>query len=193
MSEGTPIRVPRALLLLAEGVEEMEVTITADVLRRGGVDVVLAALGELAPIRCSRGVHIVPDARLVEVDGEFDVLILVGGAEGVRRLCASRLVGHMLRAREEAGALVAAICAAPLALRHHEAFMGRTMTCHPSVESRVMEHGRRGEGPVVVDGNLITSRGPGTSFDFALALLQRLRGEGIARQVERPLMLPYRR
>ncbi len=190
MNEHAVIRMPRALLLLPEGAEEMEVVITVDVLRRGGIDVVLAALGEAVPIRCSRGVYIRPDSRLVEVDGDFDVLILPGGAEGVRRLCASKLVGHMLRAREEADALVAAICAAPLALRHHEAFIGRRMTCHPSVESRVMEHGERGSGAVVIDGNLITSRGPGTSFDFSLALLAILRGEGLAATVEKPLMLP---
>ena len=192
MNEQAPIRMPRALLLLAEGAEEMEVVITADVLRRGGVDVVLAALGDGAPVRCSRGMYLSPDSRLVEVDGDFEVLILPGGAEGVRRLCASKLVGHMLRGREEAGAMVAAICAAPLALRHHEAFAGRRMTCHPSVESRVMEHGERGSGSVVIDGNLITSRGPGTSFDFGLKLLSILRGDGLAATVEKPLMLPRR-
>lgn len=192
MNEQAPIRMPRALLLLAEGAEEMEVVITADVLRRGGVEVVLASLGDDAPVRCSRGIYLSPDSRLVEVDGDFDVLVLPGGAEGVRRLCASKLVGHMLRAREEAGAMVAAICAAPLALRHHEAFTGRRMTCHPSVESRVMEHGERGSGAVVIDGNLITSRGPGTSFDFGLTLLSILRGDGLAATVEKPLMLPHR-
>jgi len=190
MNPQAPIRMPRALLLLAEGAEEMEVVITADVLRRGGVEVVLAAIGSAEPVRCSRGVYITPDSRLMEVDGDFEVLILPGGAEGVRRLCASKLIGHMLRAREQAGALVAAICAAPLTLRHHEAFAGRRMTCHPSVETRVMEHGTPGSGAVVIDGNLITSRGPGTTFEFSLALLTILRGEGLSATVRKPLMLP---
>ncbi|MCA9637092.1 MAG: DJ-1/PfpI family protein [Myxococcales bacterium] len=189
MREDEPIRLPRALMLVPEGAEEMEVTIVVDVLRRGGVDVVMACLNGGEPVRCSRGVHISPDTRFVDIEGDFDVVVLPGGAEGVRRLCASADVGELLRRREAKGELVAAICAAPLALRHHKVFADRTMTCHPSVESRVMEHGRRGEGAVVVDGNLITSRGPGTTFAFALAILARLRGEGIAHDVEKPLML----
>lgn len=179
----------RALVLLAEGAEEIETVTVVDILRRGGVEVTLAGVEGSRPARCSRGVVIVPDAPLVEVDGDFDLLVLPGGAEGARRLGESPEVGRLLRRHEQEGRLVGAICAAPLALRAHGAFAGRSMTCHPTVVKDVEEHGTMARGPVVEDDNLVTSQGPGTAMLFALALLRRLVGESRADEVRAPLMI----
>ena len=107
--------LPRALVILAEGAEESEAVIIVDVLRRAGIDTVVAALNGDGPVVMSRKVRIVPDMALSSVTGDFDVMILPGGAEGARRLATSELVGERLRAFSRDGRLVAAICAVPLA------------------------------------------------------------------------------
>jgi DJ-1 family protein len=197
---------PRALVILAEGAEEMEATIVVDVLRRAEIDVTLAGLDGGDPIKCSRGVRIVPDKALSDIAhiarGEggsardagdakdvFDAIVLPGGKGGADRLAASSVVGDLLRAQAEAGRVVAAICAAPIALRSHKVFAGKRMTCHPSVNEVVSAHGELVEEPVVEDGQLLTSRGPGTAFLFALALVERLRGAEVAAKVKAPMML----
>lgn len=183
--------LPRALVVLAEGAEEAEAVIIIDVLRRAGIDVVIASLGADTVVQCSRKVRIAADLTLAAVTGNFDALVLPGGAEGARRLAASEQVGERLRAHSKDGRLVAAICAAPLAFQTHQVFAGRAMTCHPSVASRIAMHGKLDQrAPVVEDGNLITSQGPGTTFLFALAVVRRVMGEPRAAEVERGLVLP---
>ena len=183
--------MPRALVILAEGAEEAEAVIIVDVLRRAGIETVFAALNGEGVVQCSRKVRIVTDIPLPQVTGNFDVVILPGGAEGARRLCASEMVGERLRLQAREGRLVAAICAAPLAFQAHQVFAGRAMTCHPSVASRIAMHGKLEQRlPVVEDGNLITSQGPGTAFLFALAVVRRLMGDPRAAEVERGLTLP---
>jgi len=181
--------IPRALVILAEGAEEAEAVIIVDVLRRAGLETVLAALDGEAVVQCSRKVRIVTDGLLANITGSFDVLILPGGAEGARRLAASEAVGERLRRQSSEGKLVAAICAAPLAFQTHGVFAGRMMTCHPSVGSRIAMYGKLEPAAVVEDGNLITSQGPGTAFVFALAVVRRVMGEPRAAEVERGLVL----
>lgn len=182
--------VPRALVVLAEGAEEAEAVIIIDVLRRAGIEVVIAALGNETVVQCSRKVRIAADLSLSAVTGNFDALVLPGGAEGARRLAASELVGERLRTHSKDGRIVAAICAAPLAFQAHQVFAGRSMTCSPTVASRIAMYGKLERATVVEDGNLITSQGPGTSFLFALAIVRRVVGEPRAAEVERGLVLP---
>ena len=178
----------RVLVLLADGAEEMEVTITADVLRRAGLEVVLAGVGGSGAVVCSRGVRLLPDAALADVDGSFAAVVLPGGAGGMEQLCASAAVGERLRSQVASGGVVAAICAAPAALAHHGVCGGQPITSHPSVREAVAAHGDYRETAVVVDGELITSRGPGTAFAFALALVEKLCGVAKAREVAEPMM-----
>ena len=180
---------PRVVVILAEGAEEMEATISVDVLRRGGMDVVLAGLEGDAPVVCSRRICILPDMALDRLVPPVDALVLPGGAEGARRLGASEAVGRLLREFDAEGKLVAAICAAPAAFVKHGVFAGRRMTCHPSVKDVVAAHGHIAPGAVVDDGNLITSQGPGTAFAFALTLVARLAGAHKAHEVRAPMVL----
>ena len=181
--------LPRALVIMAEGSEEAETVIIVDVLRRAGIETVLAGLNSDAPVLGSRKIRIVPDVALSQVTGNFDMLILPGGAEGARRLAASELVGERLKKASSEGSFVAAICAGPLAFVTHQVFAGKSMACHPSVASRIAMYGKLVQAPVVEDGNLITSQGPGTAFVFALALVRKLMGEPRAGDVERGLVL----
>lgn len=179
----------KALVILAEGAEEMEVSIVVDVLRRGGIQVVLAGLAGSGAIRCSRGVQILPDTSLSESGDDYDVIVLPGGAGGAKALAASEEVGTLLRHQAVTGRDIAAICAAPLALASHGVLSGHSFTSHPSVSAELSEAGNWSASIVVEDGQLITSQGPGTSFEFALTLVRRLAGEDKAAAVRTPLML----
>lgn len=120
----------------------MEAVITADVLRRGGVDVTVAGLDKAAgeSVFCSRKVRIVPDCKLAEVAGKkFDAVILPGGAGGAKALAASAAVGDVLRSQYESGGVVAAICAAPIALKAHGIAKGKKLTSYPAFKKEVVD------------------------------------------------------
>jgi protein DJ-1 len=178
------------LVVLAQGSEEMEAVISIDVLRRGGIDVTVAGVDGTNPIRCSRGVVVTPDVALDSVDSNFDIVVLPGGAEGAQRLAQSAKVGEVLRKQEESGRWVGAICVAPIALQAHGVFENRQLTSHPSVKETLEDWGEYSEHPVVVDGNLITSRGPGTAFSFALRIVGTLTDAQRMVEVRAPMMFP---
>lgn len=182
----------RALVLLAEGAEEIETSVAVDVLRRAEFEVVLAGLTGMEPVRCSRRMSIVPDTSLdrAKTTGSFDVIVLPGGAKGAERLASSAEVGALLKAQDASGRWIAAICAAPTALVQHGVGRGRRFTSHPGVKAQIEPHGDYREDPVVIDGNIITSRGPGTSFLFAFAIIEALAGRELVQRVASGMMLP---
>lgn len=184
----------RVLVLLAPGAEEMETTIIVDVLRRAELDVVLAGVEGPQPVKCSRGVRLVPDVGLEELlpaieQSGFEAVVLPGGAGGAERLGASSLVGRILAEQWRAGRLLGAMCAAPLALAAHGIATGADVTCFPSLRARLdgthVWHDQR----VVTSGHLVTSQGPGTTFEFALTLITELVGAEVAQRVRGPLLL----
>lgn len=182
-------------MLLAPGAEEMETTIIVDVLRRAELEVVLAGVDGDGPVRCSRGVRIVPDVSLDSVAaaaerGEFDAIVLPGGAGGADLLAASEVVGRVLRRQWQEGRLIGAICAAPLALATHQIAKGTDITSFPGVRPRLSGDYSWHDQRVVESGSLITSQGPGTTFEFALALVEHLLGKDVAERVRGPLLLP---
>lgn len=198
MSGGASARSPKALLLLASGAEEMETVIAIDVMRRGGVEVVVAGLEGNNSVVCSRQVRLVPDMALEELHAdahEFAAVVLPGGLGGAQAMAEHPLVGSWLQAMAKDQGVVGAICAAPLALVRHGFGAGRTMTSHPSVQDEVAGHGNYSEDPVVVDrsdaeGALVTGRGPGTAFPFALRLVAELQGAEVAAELVPPMMFP---
>lgn len=182
--------MPRALVPLAEGVEEMEAVIIVDVLRRAGVDVVTAAIASDLHVKASRGVMLVADTHWPEepLTG-FDALALPGGAGGAQRLLADARVLAAVSAFVREERIVAAICAAPLVLQAAGVLKGKRVTSHPSVREKLAE-ALYTEDRVVTDGNIITSRGPGTAMEFALALVARLIDARAAGAVAGGLVLP---
>lgn len=176
----------RALVPLAPGCEEMEAVIAIDVLRRAGVEVVVAGL-EPGEVVASRGVRLVPDVALDAVGPEpFDAIVLPGGAPGANALAADPRVLDRLRAQRAAGRISAAICAAPIVLARAGLLEGKTITCHPAVVLRLRAEGIdvREDARVVVDGDVVTSRAPGTAFEFAYALVERLVGPSKVLELE---------
>ncbi|XP_035918003.1 protein dj-1beta-like [Anopheles stephensi] len=201
----------RALALIARGSEEMELVITVDVLRRCNVDVTVALVpgtetgkDELVAC-CSRGVNVKADTTLqayVEQhaatdDALPDAIILPGGLDGAKAMAQAAAVGTLLQRQQQAGKLVAAICAAPTVLvAHGKLFAGRRVTSYPSFREKMTEAGYVWEEPaagsplgrVVRDDNLITSLGPATTFDFGLAIGAALAGQEVADKVAAGLL-----
>ncbi|KAI9501667.1 hypothetical protein GGI25_002940 [Coemansia spiralis] len=189
----------KAIVFVANGSEEMEAVITIDVLRRGGIQVlVLAVETESGPIKCSRGVKIVPDAYLgddVPKIGTYDAAIVPGGVEGAVTLSQNAQVRSILAEFYAQHKIVAAICAGSLAIKtagiQDKVQQPVQITSHPSVKEQLEHDFVYKEDRVVVDNNLVTSRGPGTTFEFALKLVSLLAGEEKAREVAGPMVLNF--
>ncbi len=179
----------RVLIPLADGCEELEAVTLIDLLRRAGVEVITAGLGE-GPIRASRGVMLVPDHPLDEVlDDDFDMIVLPGGLPGADHLDADPRIHAVLRRMAEQDKYTAAICAAPKVLLNAGLLDGRRVTAYPGViEGRLSAGSQLVDDAVVTDGRVVTSRGPGTAMDFALTLIERLLGVDKRQEVEKPLL-----
>jgi 4-methyl-5(b-hydroxyethyl)-thiazole monophosphate biosynthesis len=180
----------RVLIPLADGVEELEAVTVIDVLRRGGVDVTAAALGATPTVCGSRGVRLVADALWAALDiDSFDAIVLPGGGKGTDVLLNDTRVIETVQAFDEAGKYVAALCAAPTVLVAAGILKGRKATCYPSVAAELGD--AYDDAPVIADGTLITSQGPGTAMLFALVLVQYFVDEEAARRVAEGLLATF--
>lgn len=171
------------LVPIAHGTEELEAVAVVDLARRAGFRVRLA--GQSDNVICSRGVRIAPDLLWSELDDSerYDAIVLPGGAEGVEQFLQSPELEHLLRRHAAEGALLGAICAAPVVL-HTFGLLPRAcaVTSHPSVEDQLRQYDYRTDR-VVQSGKIITSRGAGTAVEFALAIVEALAGPKRAQEV----------
>jgi 4-methyl-5(b-hydroxyethyl)-thiazole monophosphate biosynthesis len=175
---------------LAEGFEELEAVTVLDVLRRGGIEVTTAGLDGGDPVTGARGTQVVPDASLDEaMEQDFEMVTLPGGKPGVERLKRDDRVKRLLEQYDRKGKYISGICAAPSILAAQGYLEGRQVTSNPNFENQV----RLGdvdyvEDPVVVDGPVVTSRGPGTAMEFGLKLVEMLAGDAVREEVENGLV-----
>ncbi|KAF9484061.1 DJ-1 [Pholiota conissans] len=194
--------VPRALVLIADGTEEMEFTITYDTLVRGGVSTVSAFVQDVSSgvlnseqppsATCSRGIRILPDVYfdLAQCGPDmYDLLVIPGGAKGAETMSKHPSVQELVRRYIERNKLVAMICAGSLAAKSAK-LARQPLTSHPSVKAELEQDFDYSEDAVVVSDNLITSRGPGTAFQFALTLVEMLCGSEIRERVRGPMVFP---
>jgi protein deglycase len=181
----------RALITLADGVEDMECVTLIDVLRRAEVEVVVASVEGRRMVTCARGTRLTADAMLVDVLAQdFDLIVLPGGMPGAQRLAEHEPLAERVRQQAKAGQLFAAICAAPaVALQQYGVLKQRRMTCYPAFGDRLSGCSFVDQ-PVVVDGNCITSQGPGTALEFALTLVEQLAGKAVRRDVAQAMLVP---
>jgi 4-methyl-5(b-hydroxyethyl)-thiazole monophosphate biosynthesis len=175
---------------IADGSEEMEAVIIIDVLRRAGIVVRVAGLtGE--PIVASRNVRLIPDCSIAEVTADAcDAVVLPGGNAGTEALAGDERVIELLKAVSRQGKLVAAICAAPKILLKAGLLDQKRVTSYPGALDPQHSGYEYCEDLVVKDGQVVTSRGPGTALDFSLFLVECLEGVSVRHKVEAPLMRP---
>ncbi|MDP2340117.1 MAG: DJ-1/PfpI family protein [Deltaproteobacteria bacterium] len=172
----------RACVLLMEGFEEIEAVVVVDVLRRADVQVTMIGV-ESRKVTGSHGISINVDAALddvVAVGTSFDCVVLPGGMPGAAKLRDSVKVEEFVTRQHAAGAIAAAICAAPIALAKFGLLKGKKATCFPGFEEQLGGAIAQTDA-VVTDGDIVTSRGVGTALAFSLVLVDRLAGTDTAR------------
>lgn len=179
---------PFVLVPLAQGCEELEAITITDLLTRAGINVVTAGLTDDI-VTASRGMKLVPDKNLDNVlDFDFDMIVLPGGLPGADHLNKDARIQTIVKRLAANNKYTAAICAAPRVLATAGLLEGKRATSFPgaldqfSVNNLTYE-----ETAVVVDGKVITSRGPGTAMDFTLTLIELLLGKEKRNEVEAPL------
>jgi len=165
--------MPRVLVPLAPGCEEIEAVTVIDILRRAKIEVVSAGL-DAHPVKASRGVMLLPDSTLDEaMQHEFDMIVLPGGQPGTDNLRADARIISLLKRMAAQEKYIAAICAAPSVLAAAGLLDGKRATCFPNCLDE-FPNVLLQNSALEIDGKIITSRGPGTAMDFALTLVELL-------------------
>ncbi|MBU0481101.1 MAG: DJ-1/PfpI family protein [Proteobacteria bacterium] len=183
----------RILIPIAPGCEELEAVTMINLFRRAGFTVITATLADqVGPVTCARGTLIIPETTLDQVmANEFDLLALPGGQPGTNNLMADDRVLSLVRSMAGKGRHIAAICAAPMVLGKAGILEGKSATSYPgSLEKMALKNVRIKDAPVVIDGRIITSRGPGTAMDFALEIIEILADTATRKSVEAGLQRP---
>lgn len=177
----------KAYIFLTTGFEEIEALGTIDILRRGGVDVISVSIEDTLSVVGSHNISVLADALFAETDFiDADILIIPGGTvrfnehDGLKK---------EVKRFAESGKKVAAICAAPMVLGGLGLLKGKNATVYPGFEKYLDGAIVDKVSTVVVDGNIITGRGPGFTMDFALKVLELLKGEIQSGLVRKQLLL----
>ncbi|KAF8655020.1 hypothetical protein AX16_003290 [Volvariella volvacea WC 439] len=198
--------MPSALILIADGTEEMEFTITYDTLVRAGVKVTSAFVpdpsaaegahghGSVSPYAAkgSRGINIMPDTYFEKREAgpdKHDAFIIPGGAKGAETISKTPAVQELVKEYLNAGKYVGMICAGSVTALT-SGVSSRKLTSHPSVKEYLDTAFDYSEDPVVVSQGLVTSRGPGTAFPFAFKLVELLCGKAKRDEVIAPMIFP---
>ena len=166
----------KALVFIASGFEEIELTSVVDILRRCNIEVIIAGL-KRGVIEGAHGIKITSDKSADKVNLKiFDAVIVVGGPPGTENLQRDKRVRTALKKSADFGKITAAICAAPSILSDIGLLKGKTCTIYPGMEKELKRGGGKfkDESSVVVDGKIITSRGPATAIPFALKIAEKL-------------------
>jgi 4-methyl-5(b-hydroxyethyl)-thiazole monophosphate biosynthesis len=190
----------KVLVLLAEGFEEVEAITPVDYLRRAGILVTTAAIGTDLTVKGSRGLLVNADTCLRSLleggklePSTWDGVVVPGGLPGSDNIAASKEAGDFIKKMGAAGKIVSAICAAPARVLSPLGLLAaKKFTCYPGEEEKVLSTVSDAEWKqdrVVVDGNLVTSRGPGTAGEFACAIIEELLGEGEGKKISDMVLL----
>ena len=176
----------KAIVFLADGFEECEGLIVVDILRRAGIETVMASAMDSLQIDSSRHIRVMADVMAADVDYDtVDLIVLAGGRLGTENLGANDLVVEKCK-EFAAKKHLAAICAAPSLLAALGLLDGKKATCHPDFEGHMAGAVLTGES-VVTDGNITTGQGLGASFDFSFELAKILVGAETVDQIRKAI------
>lgn len=179
----------KAFVFIATGFEETEAIGTVDVLRRGGIETYTVSITGGKQVSGAHGINVVTDLLFEEADfSDADALILPGGMPGSNNLNAFEPLKELLLEQYRKEKTVAAICAAPLVLGGLGLLKNRKATCYPGFELKLIG-AEVTQDVAVTDGHVITGKGPGLVFDFALEIVKALKGKAVAEEVAGGLLL----
>ncbi len=170
-------------IYLAEGFEEIEALTITDILRRGGVDVRTVSIMDDYCVRGAHGIPVIADMLFEEADyAACEMIVLPGGMPGAQYLHDHEELCAQIKQAAAEGKWVCAICAAPMVLGKCGVLEGKKATIYPGMEDR-LTGAQPVSAPAVKDGKVITGMAPGAAMEFALTLLEDLKGEAVAAEV----------
>jgi len=177
----------KVLVAIADGIEELEAVTIIDVLRRAKTNVTVASVNS-KQVTASRGVKLVADVLIADCANQvYDLIALPGGMPGAEHLRDSKVLIELLKAQAKSGRYYAAICASPaVVLEPHGLLTDKKATCYPSMAEKLDNWQNE---KVIVDGNCITSQGPGTALTFSLKLVELLLGEEKCKEVAEAMLV----
>ncbi len=174
---------------LADGFEEVEAITVIDLIRRANLEVTTVSIMGKLDVMGAHDIKITADALFENIDyGDCEMMILPGGGGGAINLDEHKGVIENLKHFSKNGKWIAAICAAPMVLGHHGIFNGQKATIYKGMEAE-LKGAEYVDKKVVVDGHIITSQGPGTAMDFALKIIELIKGKAAADTVSAALLL----
>jgi 4-methyl-5(b-hydroxyethyl)-thiazole monophosphate biosynthesis len=175
-------------IFMADGCEEIEGLTVVDIARRGGLEISMISITGKKEVKGSHGITFFADALKDEMDyGQLDGIVLPGGMPGTVNLGADDTVNTIIKNFAAEGKLVCAICAAPSVLGAAGILQGKHATCHPGFEEK-LTGATTEEKAVVVDGNIITSRGMGTAIPFGLEIVRYFAGDETVETIRKGLV-----
>lgn len=178
----------KVIVPLAQGFEEIEAITIVDVLRRADIDVTTLFLDK-NPVVGSHNITVFADNNINEIDHEhIESIILPGGMPGSKNLKESNTIISLIKQVSLKNGLIGAICAAPMVLGHAGILQGRDATCYPGFEHE-MKGANPVDKPVVIDSNIITSKGPGSAIPFALEIVERLKGSEMKSELKKKMQV----
>ena len=178
------------MIPIAKGFEEIEAVALIDVLRRGGLNVLVHGVGT-REVEGAHGIILKCDDVLGDIGADkLDMIVLPGGWGGTDILASDAKIQSLLKEMDSKGKEIGAICAAPFALKR-AGVLKNIYTCYPGVEEKIDHPGYHPELHVVEDENVMTSRGPGTAICFGLAIVKRFKGEKVYETLKKGLLAEH--
>ena len=169
-------------VFFATGYEEVEALTVVDILRRAGIDTDMVSVTDDIVVTGSHNISVKMDKMFADVQNDADMIVLPGGIPGTPNLKAHTGLRQMIEDFYGSGKYIAAICAAPTVFGSMGLLKDRHATCYPGMEDELC-CAEAHEDAVVIDDNIITSRGLGTAIDFALALVSVLKSDETAEEL----------
>jgi protein deglycase len=173
----------KCIVILADGFEEIEAVTAIDILRRAGISVSVCGVNS-AKIKGSKGIMILCDNTIDEIEPDYDACVLPGGMPGAENLFKSDKVTKLILEMDKQDKLIAGICAAPaIVLAPLGILDNKSAACYPGMQENFSSLTRYGNEDVIVDENIITATGPGSAFKFALAIVENLCSKEAAQRI----------
>mmetsp|Transcript_131846 Transcript_131846/g.186017 ORF Transcript_131846/g.186017 Transcript_131846/m.186017 type:complete len:187 (+) Transcript_131846:50-610(+) len=183
----------KVLVPVADGSEEIETSCITDTLTRCGCQVTVASVvpGQLQ-VKMSRGLKVVADCAIEDCKGQdWDAIALPGGMPGAETLRDSAVLIELLKEQSTKGKIFAAVCASPAVVFGSHGLLPEKATCYPNPKFKEIVGAAWQDGKAIVDGQVVTSQGPGTSIHFALTIAEKLCGKEKVEEVAKAMLVDY--